>query len=55
VAYGAGKIRYTQLLEFPRKGIRDAFSQRVIEAVVRFEPHALEREAERQGLGGVFR
>lgn len=38
---GAGKIRYAQLLEFPRKEIRDAFSQRVVEAVARFDPHAL--------------
>ena len=34
-------IKYAQLLEFPRKEIRDAFSQRV---VCRFDPSALALE-----------
>jgi hypothetical protein len=36
-----GKIQYSPLLEFPRKEVRDAFSQRVIEAVLAAYPRAL--------------
>jgi hypothetical protein len=41
VTDGDGKIRYAQLLEFPRKEVRDAFSRAVVEAVTRFDPNAL--------------
>jgi hypothetical protein len=36
-----GKIQYSPLLECPRKEVRDAFSQRVIEAVLAAYPNAL--------------
>ena len=38
----SGKIQYSPLLEFPRKEVRDAFSQRVIEAVLEAYPRALD-------------
>jgi hypothetical protein len=41
-----GKVQYSVLFEFTRRETRDAFSQRVIDAVIRFDLHALEmREA----------
>jgi hypothetical protein len=38
----AGKIQYSPLLEFGRREVRDAFSQGVVEAVLRFAPGALD-------------
>ena len=35
-----GKILYAITLEFDRREIADAFSRAVIDAVVRFDPHA---------------
>lgn len=42
----ASKVQYSPLMEFDRREVRDAFSRAVVDAVVRFHPHALEREAE---------
>jgi hypothetical protein len=36
----SGKIQYSVLIEFTRPETRNAFSQRVIDAVLRFAPHA---------------
>jgi hypothetical protein len=38
----AGKVKYSPLLEFSRREVRDAFSQSVISAVLRFAPDALD-------------
>jgi hypothetical protein len=38
----AGKVQYSPLLEFGRREVRDAFSQRVVEALLRFAPDALD-------------
>ena len=42
----AGKIQYSPLLEFTSSEVRDAFSGRVIEAVLRFAPNALALEVQ---------
>jgi hypothetical protein len=37
-----GKVQYSVLFEFTRRETRDAFSQRVIAALLRFAPGALD-------------
>ena len=39
-----GKIEYATILEFEGRGVRDAFSQGVIRAVLEFDPNALTAE-----------
>jgi hypothetical protein len=39
-----GKFQYSPILEFGRREVRDAFSRAVVDAVVRFDPHALQLE-----------
>ena len=41
-----GKVEYSQILEFGRKEVRDAFSAAVIRAVCERYPDALKRETE---------
>ena len=38
----SGKVQYATLLEFGRRAVADAFSQRVIDAVLRFDRDALD-------------
>lgn len=40
-----GRIQYSPAFEFTRREVRDAFSQRVVEAVQSFAPNALALEA----------
>jgi hypothetical protein len=40
-----GKILYTSILEFTDRATRDAFSARVIEALLQLNPHAFEETA----------
>jgi hypothetical protein len=37
----AGKFAYDNIFKFGREEVRRAFSDRVVEAVARFDPHAL--------------
>lgn len=37
-----GKIEYVTLFEFEGRGVRDAFSQAVVRAVLELDPHAFE-------------
>jgi hypothetical protein len=37
-----GKIQYSPILEFDRREVREAFSQRVVAAVIDFAPRALD-------------
>jgi hypothetical protein len=39
-----GKVQYSPILEFSRREVRDAFSQRVVDAVTRFDQYALQME-----------
>jgi hypothetical protein len=42
VADDTGKVQYSPILEFNRREVREAFSQRVIAAVINFAPQALD-------------
>ena len=37
-----GKVQYSPIIEFDRRDVRDAFSQRVVAAVIAFAPDALD-------------
>lgn len=42
----AGKVQYTPVMEFTGREVREAFSARVVEAVLAIEPHAFDAEPE---------
>jgi hypothetical protein len=41
-----GKLQYIPVLQFVSREVSDAFSSRVVEAVLAYEPHAFESKAE---------
>jgi hypothetical protein len=42
-----GKVVYSSILQFTSRAVADAFSQRVIEALIAFDPDAFAAEPER--------